>query len=153
MQQAFVDYANADEEFIAMLSDADLDRYYSMREQARRFMKALETTVHHRLVGGSKISSAKLVEKRVARVWKPGAAAALKTAFGDAAFTSPEIKSPAQIEKLSSRGKELALEYGYKPESAGLSVAPLDDPRPEAKPKTNAEVFKGHASSLEDAGF
>lgn len=153
MQQAFVEYANADEEFIAMLTDEDLDRFYKMREQARRFMKALETTVHHRLVGGSKIPSAKLVEKRVARVWKPGAAAALKAAFGDAAFTSPEIKSPAQIEKLSSRGKELALEYGYKPESAGLSVAPLTDPRPEAKPRSNATVFEGHAQSLEDAGF
>lgn len=153
MQQAFVEYANADEEFIAMLTDADLDRFYGMREQARRFMKALEITVHHRLVGGSKIPSAKLVEKKVNRVWKPGAAAALKAAFGDKAFTTPEIKSPAQIEKLSSRGKELALEYGYKPESAGLSVAPLSDPRPEAKPKTNAEVFQGHAQSLEEAGF
>ena len=76
-----------------------------------------------------------------------------KAAFGDAAFTSPEIKSPAQIEKLSSRGKELALEYGYKPESAGLSVAPLSDPRPEAKPRTNANVFEGHSTTFEDAGF
>jgi hypothetical protein len=124
-----------------------------MREQARRFMKALETTVHHRLVGGSAIPSAKLVEKRVNRVWKPGAAAAIKAVFGDKAFTTAELKSPAQVEKLSSRGKELALEYGYKPEAAGFSVAPLSDPRPEAKPKTNAEVFKGHAQSLEDAGF
>jgi hypothetical protein len=153
MQTAFFAYAEADEEFIAMLTDADLDRFYGMREQARRFMKALENTVHHRLVGGSKIPSAKLVEKKVNRVWKPGAAAALKAAFGEAAFTSPEIKSPAQVEKLSSRGKELALEYGYKPESHGLSVAPLSDPRPEAKPKTNAEVFKGHAQSLDEAGF
>jgi hypothetical protein len=153
MQHAFEEYAKADEEFIAMLKDEDLDRYYQMREQARRFMNALETTVHARLVGGGKIPSAKLVEKRVNRVWKPGAAAALKAAFGDKAFTVPEVKSPAQIEKLSSRGKELALEYGYKPESAGLSVAPLSDPRPEAKPKTNADVFKGHAQSLTDAGF
>lgn len=153
MQQAFVAYAEADEEFIAMLTDTDLDRYYNMREQARRFMKALETTVHHRLVGGSKIPSAKLVEKKTNRVWKPGAAAALKAAFGDKAFTAPEVKSPAQIEKLSSRGKEMALEYGYKPESAGLSVAPLTDPRPEAKPRSNATVFEGHAQSLEQAGF
>lgn len=136
-----------------MLPDEELDRYYGMREQARRFMNALETTVHHRLMTGSKIPSAKLVEKKVARVWKPGAAAALKAAFGDKAFTTPEIKSPAKIEKLSSRGKELALEYGYKPESAGLSVAPLTDPRPEAKPRSNATVFESHAQSLEEAGF
>ena len=153
MQEAFIAYAEADEEFIAMLTDQDLDRFYRMRDQARRFMTALDTTIHHRLVGGSKIPSAKLVEKKVNRVWKPGAAAALKAAFGEKAFTTAEIKSPAQIEKLSSRGKELALEFGYKPESHGLSVAPLSDPRPEAKPKTNAEVFKGHAQSLADAGF
>jgi hypothetical protein len=47
----------------------------------------------------------------------------------------------------------MALEWGYKPESAGLSVAPLTDPRPEAKPRSNAAVFEGHAQSLEDAGF
>jgi hypothetical protein len=114
---------------------------------------ALDNTVHHRLVGGGEIPSAKLVEKIVRRVWKPGAAAALKAAFGDAAFTSPEIKSPAQVEKLSSQGKALALEYGYKPESHGLSVAPMSDPRPQAKPKSNADVFKGHAQSLDEAGF
>jgi hypothetical protein len=153
MQQAFQEYAEADEEFCAMLSDSDLDRYYGMREQARRFMNALETTVHHRLVTGAKIPSAKLVEKKVARVWRPGAQAALEAAFGEKAKKPAEIKSPAQIEKLSSRGKEMALEWGYKPESAGLSVAPLTDPRPEAKPRSNATVFEGHAQSLEDAGF
>ncbi len=152
-QKAFVEYALADEEFCTMLTNEELNRFYGMREQARRFMKVLETTVHHRLVTGSPISNAKLVEKKVNRVWKPGAAAALKAAFGEKAFTVPEVKSPAQIEKLSSRGKELALEYGYKPESHGLSVAPLSDPRPEAKPKTNADVFKGHAQTPEQAGF
>lgn len=153
LQKAFEEYAEADEEFIAMLPDEKLDYYYSKREQARRFMNALESTVHHRLIGGSKIPSAKLVEKITRRVWKPGAVAALKEAFGDQAFTPAEIKSPAQIEKLSSRGKALALEYGYKPEANGLSVAPLSDPRPEAKPKTNAEVFKGHAQTPAEAGF
>lgn len=153
MQQAFEEYANAEEDFTAMLTDDELDRFYSMREQARRFMKTLETTVHHRLVTGGKIPNAKLVEKKVARVWKPGAAAALQEAFGAKAMTVPEIKSPAQIEKLSSRGKELALEYGYKPESAGLSVAPLTDPRPEAKPRSNAAVFENFQQSPEKLGF
>jgi hypothetical protein len=136
-----------------MLTDQDLDRFYGMREQARRFMTALENTVHHRLVGGSKIPSAKLVEKKTNRVWKPGAAAALKAAFGDKAFTTAEIKSPAQIEKLSSRGKELALEYGYKPESHGLSVAPLSDPRPQAKPKTMPRFSKATRSRLTKRDF
>jgi hypothetical protein len=93
------------------------------------------------------------VEKKTNRVWKPGAAAALEVAFGVQAYAPKSIKSPAQIEKLSSRGKEIALEWGYKPESAGLSVAPLSDPRPEAKPRGNATVFESHAQSPEQVGF
>lgn len=164
MQSAFEEYSEfgkkldgmpeeAQKGFVAMLKDEDLAAYYEMREPARRFMNALETTVHARLVGGGSIPTAKLVEKKVARVWKPGAAAALQAAFGEAAYKPAEIKSPAAVEKLSSRGKELALEWGYKPESAGLSVAPLSDPRPEAKPKGNADVFAAHQQSPTEAGF
>lgn len=153
MQKAFQEYVEGSEDFIVMLTDAELDHYYSQREHARRFMNALEQTVHARLIGGGKIPSAKLVEKRATRVWKPGAQTALVEAFGDQAFEPAKIKSPAQIEKLSSRGKALALEYGYKPESAGLSVAPIDDPRPEAKPRTNADVFEGHAADYASQGF
>lgn len=153
MQKAFEEYADASEDFIEMLTDQELDHYYAQRENARRFMNALEATVHARLVSGRSIPSAKLVEKRTHRVWKPGAQAALVEAFGDQAFKPKEVKSPAQIEKLSSRGKEMAVEWGYKPESAGLSVAPISDPRPEAKPRTNATVFEAHATPYEDQGF
>lgn len=153
MQQAFMEYATASEDFIVMLTNEELDHYYSQREYARRFMNALEETVRARLIGGSDIPSAKLVEKRVNRVWKPGASAALQEAFGAAAYKPKEIKSPAQIEKVSSRGKEMALEWGYKPESNALTVAPLSDPRPEAKPRTNANVFTAHAASYEEQGF
>jgi len=156
MQRAFRTYADAGEDFITMLTNAELDELYSQREYARRFMTALENTVRARMIAApGSIKSAKFVEKKVARVWKPGAQAALLEAFGDKAYAPKEIRSPAQIEKLSSRGKELALEYGFKPDSAGLTIAPLSDPRPEAKPRGNATVFEGHAQiiPLEEAGF
>lgn len=153
MQKAFQEYAEADEEFIAMLTNEELNHYYAQLEQARRFMNALKETVHARLVGGGSIPSAKLVEKRVARVWRPGAAAAIEAAFGVKAYEPAKMKSPAQIEKLSSRGKEMVLEWGYKPESAGLSVAPISDPRPEAKGRGNASVFESHAQTPEQMGF
>lgn len=153
MQRAFQEYADASEDFITMLTNEELDHYYSQREYARRFMNTLESTVHARLIGGGSIPSAKLVEKRIARVWKPGAVAALEKAFGTKAYEPTKIKSPAAIEKLSSLGKELTLEYGYKPDSAGLSVAPLSDPRPEAKPRGNATVFESHAQTPEQQGF
>lgn len=154
MQRAFQEYAEASEAFITMLTNEELDHYYSQREYARRFMTALETTVHARMVASPGcIKSAKLVEKKVARVWRPGAQAALVAAFGEKAFKPKEVLSPAGVEKLSSRGKEMALEWGYKPQSAGLSIAPLSDPRPEAKPRTNATVFEGHSQAPEDAGW
>lgn len=153
MQRAFQDYADASEDFVTMLSNQELDHYYSQREFARRFMTVLEDTVRHRMLTGGVIPSAKLVEKKVARVWKPGADSALVTAFGDKAYAERKIKSPAAIEKLSSRGKALALEFGYKPDAAGLTIAPLSDPRPEAKPRSNATVFEGHATDPVEQGF
>ena len=153
MQRAFQEYVEGSEDFVTMLTDQELDHLYGQRELARRFMTALEQTVRARMIAGSTIASAKLVEKRVSRVWRPGAQAALVKAFGAEAFKPKEIKSPAQIEKLSSRGKEMTLEYGYKPESAALTIAPLSDPRPEAKPRTNAAVYEGFSQTPEQMGF
>lgn len=154
MQQAFREYADAEQDFITMLSNQELDHYYGQREYARRFMNALEDTVRARMIAKPGcITSAKLVEKKVARVWKPGAHAALQEAFGDKAFKPKEVLSPAGVEKLSSRGKEMATEWGYKPESAGLTIAPLSDPRAEAKPRTNETVFASHAVDPVEAGW
>lgn len=153
MQQAYTEMADASEDFVIMLTNEELNRYYEMREYAQRFMKVLVTTVHARKVGGAEIPSAKLVEKKTARVWKPGGVAAIQAAFGDKAFKAREALSPAGVEKLSSRGKELALEFGYKPESNGLVVAPLSDPRPEAKRTGNETIFAKHAKSTEEMGW
>ena len=151
MQRAFEEYANGSEDFIAMLTNEELDRYYSQIECARRFMNALKETVKARKLTGADIRSAKLVEPQTARVWKPGGEAAIKAAFGKDAVAPEKIKSPAAIEKLSSRGKELALEWGYKPDAAGLTIAPLSDRRPEAKPKGNAGTFAHIAAqAMED---
>lgn len=153
MQQSFTAYANASEDFVTMLSNEELNAFYEQRENARRFMKVLETTVHARLVGGGQIPSAKLVEKKTARVWSPGASAALMANLGKDAMTVPELKSPAVIEKMSTRAKELTKEWAYKPESAGLSVAPLSDPRPEAKRPDNAGVFQSYSQKPEELGW
>lgn len=153
LQRAFEAYAAGSEDFITMLTNQEIDRYYSMREDARRFMKALEGVAHARLVAGGTIASAKLVEKQVARVWKPGGTAAIQAAFGDKAWAPRKVLSPAGIEKLSSRGKELAIEYGYKPDSSGLVIAPITDRRPEAKGRGNAGTFAHHAQSTEEAGW
>jgi hypothetical protein len=152
-QRAFEEYYAADEEFAIMLPNAELDRLYGMREQARRFMKVLDATMYARLIGGTDMANGKLVEKKTNRVWKPGAEAVLKATYGPKAYSPAKVISPAAAEKLDSRGKEIALEYGYKPDANGLTVAPLSDPRPVAKPGTNSKAFAHFETSAEDQGF
>lgn len=153
MQAAFETIANASEDFVTMLSNAELDHYYSQREYAKRFLKRLEEVVFARKITGGDIPSAKLVNKQIARVWKPGAEAAIKAKFGEKAYKPAELLSPAGIEKLSSEGKAMALEYGYKPDSDTLTIAPLSDRRPEAKPRTNETVFAQHAGDANAEGW
>lgn len=153
MQEAYEAYASADEDFIAMLTNEELDRFYAQREAVNRFKTVLERVIYARKVAGAAITSAKLVEKKTARVWRPGAQEALKARFGEKVMTKPEVKSPAQVEKLSSDAKDFVLEWAYKPQAGQLTIAPLSDPRPEAKPRTNAEVFKAHQVAPEDMGF
>jgi hypothetical protein len=78
---------------------------------------------------------------------------ALKTVFGKNAYEPAKLKSPAQIEKLSSRGKEMVLEWGFKPDAQKLSLAPIDDPRPAAKGSANEKVFKNFGQSPEELGW
>lgn len=155
MQDAFETYAAGEEDFIMMLSNAELDAYYAKRDAAMRFKNALDGVIHARLTTGKaeEFKNAKLVEKRTNRVWKPGSEPALAAAFSEHAYNPRKIKSPAQIEKLSSRGKEMALEYGYKPDANGLSVAPMSDPRPAAVRKGNAHVFAAFEQSTEETGW
>lgn len=154
LRAAFERYATADE-FIEMLKDDELSALYGLREDARRYGNELEKVVFARKLAGKDIPSAKLVEKQTRRIWKTGAEAAAAIRFGDNAYNPRKMKSPAQLEKMSSDGKAFALEYGFKPESDRLTVAPLSDRRAEAKPVGNSDIFKNFASAvpLEDLNW
>lgn len=144
LRKAFEVFAKADE-FIEMLKDHELSELYALRDDARRYGNELEKVVFARKLAGKDIASAKLVEKQTRRIWKTGAEAAAAIRFGDNAYSPRKMKSPAQLEKLSSDGKAFALEYGFKPESDRLTVAPLSDRRAEARATTNADIFKDFA--------
>jgi len=152
-QAAFKTFADG-EDFIEMLTNEELDRFYGQKALARKFMNALDDVVKARLIGGGKMENAKLVEKQTKRVWKPGAAPALEAVFGEQAYDPKKIKSPAAIEKLSTRGKDMAKEWGYKPDADALTIAGLDDPRPPAVPQSsNARAFAGFEQSSEELGW
>lgn len=152
LRLAFETYATQDE-FIEMLSNEEISNLYAMREDARRYGKELENVAFARKLAGEPITTGKLVERMVHRIWKPGAEAEAKARWGAQAYNPAKFKSPAQIEKLSSGGKDFAKEFSFKPESDRLTLAPLSDRRQEAQPKGNAEIFKNFAIPLEDLGW
>lgn len=149
LRKSFETYAYG-EDFLEMLTDQELSDLYRLRDGARRYGNELERTVFARMVGGKTIPSAKLVDKIVHRVWKPGAEQEAFQRFGEHAYNPKKIKSPAQMEKLSSGAKAFALEFGFKPHSERLTVAPIGDRRPEAKPTKNEDIFEKFAYKVED---
>lgn len=155
LNYAFHTYAKGDE-FLEMLSNSEISDLYALRDDARRYGNELEKVVFARKIGKQDIPSAKLVEKMTRRIFKAGAEAAAAARFGEKAYEPKKLKSPAQIEKLSSDGKAFSLEWGFKPDSDRLTVAPLSDRRPEATVKGNEEIFKNFATPqtpLEDLGW
>lgn len=143
MHQAWQSYVDADAELVQMLDNDEIAALYANREAVKRFGSELDKVVEARLMTGASIPTAKLVEKRGRRVWKTGAEKTLVAALGDQAYEPKKLKSPAKVEKISSRGKEMALELAFKNEDTGVTVAPITDPRPAANRTSSQKVF-GH---------
>lgn len=96
--------------------------------------KAAHETAYARMNAGHKIPGFKLGAKRAERVWKDGAEEAAIDAFGDAAYTTPELLSPAQLEALP-KGKSFAAQWAFKPD-AGLTVVKGEDTRADVSTKS-----------------
>lgn len=130
----------ADLEHIVNIGNEALGRGYQHVKGVKFYIKALEEEVHRRLTAGDDVEGTKLVAQRANRVYKSGAEVVLKARLGDAAYTEPELKSPAEIEKLGSDAKELIKEWAYTP-LTGTAVALTSDKRPAIRVRTAAEAF------------
>src|SRR6185437_772473 len=116
----FAAAAKADEKSVLTMDDATLGRDYQMRQAVKSYLAAQEKEVYRRLMGGSVVPGTKLVAKKADRVFKDGAEVVLKATLGDDAYTKPELKSPAQIEKLPA-GAELVKTWAFTPQT-GFTV-------------------------------
>ena len=122
--------------------DMDNERMSRLLEKipaVRFLLTALKRDGERRLLAGETIHGQKLVNELGDRVWKPEAKAQLEASFGLEAYTVPEIKSPAAIEKLPG-GKDIVAKLAYKPQK-GLTMAPATDKRQPQKPPTGETIF------------
>ena len=113
------------------LTEEQMARYYQVWEPARLFFKTLDERIYRLFEAGRAgpelRAVAKLVRKRSIRVWAENAQAAVEAKFGIAAFTRPELISPAAAEELPG-GVALVKEFAIKPEGA-LTLVPIGNSR------------------------
>lgn len=142
-----------DPKAIPVLNDQTLGLSYQKVEAVKFYLKALEDEVFRRLNAGKVVPGTKLVNKKANRVFNQTVTvkvegkevelpidAAVKAQFGDAAFSAPELKSPAELEKLGPAAKEFVKEHAYMPVT-GLTVALATDKRVGITVQTTQERF------------
>jgi len=126
---------------------------YEAIEAVQYYIKALKDETLRRNLVGNTVPGTKLVPKRAIRVFIPSAEVEengmkvmkpiddiMRTKFGEDAFTKPELKSPAEMEKLGPAAKNFVKSYCYTPNN-GLTVAPISDPKPAVKVEKGVDVF------------
>lgn len=114
--------AKADASQALHLNPERLAAEYAEIETVKMYIKAIEDEVYRRNMAGHTVPGTKLIKKRAFRVFKDGATELFKLRFGEEAFTKPELKSPADMEKVSPDAKKLTQEWAYTPDN-GLTVA------------------------------
>lgn len=99
----------------------------------------------HVLECGETIDGFKLVAKRGTRKWvdEQEISAEARGEFGDLAFTTPELLSPAQLEKAakSVKGIDEWVSARVTTKSSGTTLVRDTDKRPAISFKTAAEIF------------
>lgn len=106
------------------------DRLESWIESVREY-------AHRQLEAGAEVRGWKLVQKRSTRKWTDveKTSKEARKAFGDTAFTEPELKSPAQLEKTGVVHAAW-IEKRVSSISSGTTMAREDDSRPAVQPLT-----------------
>lgn len=125
---------------VTELSDDSLGRSYQYKQAVNFYLKAMEEETFRRLNNGKVVPGCKLVPKKANRVFKVDAPAVFKAKFGDDAMTKPELRSPAEMEKLGQGAKDMVREYAYTPQT-GLTVAIDSDKRVAVKVETTQQAF------------
>lgn len=140
--------ATADAKAIVNMTDDALGRSYQYTAAVKHYLKAMEDEAYKRLNMGKVVPGTKLVAKRANRVWTEEAPALAEAKFGANAMTVPELKSPAELEKLGAAAKAFVKEYAFMPQT-GLTVALDDDKRPAVKVEPGRDVFQDAVKALQ----
>ena len=119
---------------IEKYSKEQIAEFLRMAPLVESRISAVREFAYNRVCAGEEFPGWKLVAKRATRKWKDEEAATAAFGKTPGALTEPELRSPAQIEKLLGKKKFGVLaEAHVEKMSSGLTLAPAEDPRPPAQ--------------------
>jgi hypothetical protein len=95
---------------------------------------AVREFAYQEILRGEQIPGFKIVEKRATRKWKDVREVSKLLGHNGECFTEPELKSPAQVEKvLGKKNFAIALAEHVDKQSSGYTLVSENDPRPPAQ--------------------
>jgi hypothetical protein len=116
----------------------NLSKMLDACERLEDWIQKVRDHAEHVLQSGGEIDGFKLVQKRSIRRWvdKEKAQAEAVKKFGKDALTTPELLSPAQLEKKAkgAKGLDAWIEANVTDESTGTTLVRESDKRPAVKP-------------------
>lgn len=123
------------------LKTADIKKVLDFSKTLSSWLKSVEAFAANELESGGTIEGYKLVKKRANRKWKFNeeelkSKLYLGGANMNEVFTTPKLKSPAQIEKLVD--KNLVASLCETPDT-GNTMVPVSDKRPEVLPSVRSD--------------
>jgi hypothetical protein len=128
---------------VEQMKPEDLAKVLREVDQLEDFARRVKEYAHHEATHGRCPPGFKLVAKRANRKWKDEEAASslLGDMLGDAIFTEPRLKTPAQVEPLmpgkNKGARAKALESLVSKESSGTVLALESDARPAVRADAN----------------
>lgn len=136
--------ALANPKHIVELSDQAVFLNWNSAQAVKHYIKALEKDALRRLMAG--VDGGKQVHleyKKANRVWKPGVEELARGRFGDAAYTKPELRSPAQMEELPG-AKPWVKQHAFTPKTGLTVAAGPPGPGGAIKPPKPGDAFAGY---------
>lgn len=138
--------AVTDPKVLPNLTDEALGFEYEKIKAVEAFVKALKKEALRRAEAGHKLPTQDgrhivLTYAKSNRVWKPGADSFFRDKYGDQAFTEPELKSPAEMEKIAG-AKPLVKQHAFQPRG-NLTLAMPDDGKEEVQVQRLSERYAG----------
>jgi hypothetical protein len=132
--------ATADPNVVPNFGQQRLGLEYARLQAVNFYIKAVKDETYRRNMLANTVPGTKLVLQKANRIWDGSAEALAKERFGVEALTAPELKSPAELEKLGAKAKAFVKEHAFMPQN-GLTVVLETDPKPAVKVEKAADIF------------